>query len=273
MALTYGFYDSLNHDRTYNAEQISSIFNGIINDGIFENIGTYMVVSPGSTGLSVNIAPGRAWFNGTWSLNDSIYMLDIGDAPFVSGYSRIDAICLKVNKDPSARENSYVVVTGTETSQTPSKPELVDTDTEFYHPLAYITIKYGDTSVIASQIENVIGTETTPFITGILETADITELLNQWQAQWDEWLEYTTKNGSTEWNTWYSTFTDSNSTMFSTWFENIKGQLSEDAAGKLQTQIDALQHIYVDGEILYLPNTEGSVSSDGILTIGTQVTE
>ena len=39
MALTSGFYNSINGDRTYNAEQMSSIFDGIINDGVFASIG------------------------------------------------------------------------------------------------------------------------------------------------------------------------------------------------------------------------------------------
>ena len=40
MSVTSGFFNSLNGDRRYNAEQMSSIFDGIINDGIFANIGT-----------------------------------------------------------------------------------------------------------------------------------------------------------------------------------------------------------------------------------------
>ena len=39
MAVTSGFYNSINGDRTYNAEQMSAIFDGIINDGVLANIG------------------------------------------------------------------------------------------------------------------------------------------------------------------------------------------------------------------------------------------
>lgn len=279
MSLTYGFYNSINHDRTYSAEDMSEIFNGIINDGIFQNIGNHMAVSPGSDGLSVNIGTGRAWFDGTWSLNDSIYVLTFEDAPYVANYSRIDAVCLKVDKTNSVRANSFVVVKGTETSQDPSKPSLPSTDVTFYHPLAYVTIKNGDTAIAASAIENNIGIEPTPFVTGILETVEISELLTQWQAQWDEWLANKKSTSDTEWsdfmdkaestwNTWYSGTTDSETTLFSNWFTNIQNQLSEDAAGKLQSEIDAITNIYVDGNTLYLPNTTASVTDDGILVLG-----
>ena len=45
MAVTYGFYNALNHDRLYDAIQMSSIFDGIIRDGIFSTIGDTMIVT------------------------------------------------------------------------------------------------------------------------------------------------------------------------------------------------------------------------------------
>ena len=39
MAVTYGFYDSTGGDRKYNALQMGSIFDGIIQDGVYANIG------------------------------------------------------------------------------------------------------------------------------------------------------------------------------------------------------------------------------------------
>ena len=45
MALTYGFYNSQNGDRMYDATDISSIFDGIIKDGVFMSIGDAFIVS------------------------------------------------------------------------------------------------------------------------------------------------------------------------------------------------------------------------------------
>ena len=47
MSVTSGFFNSFNHDRRYNAEQMSAIFDGIINDGVFANIGTAFAVQDG----------------------------------------------------------------------------------------------------------------------------------------------------------------------------------------------------------------------------------
>ena len=39
MTVSYGFYNSLNGDRKYNARHMSMIFDGIIRDGVFMSIG------------------------------------------------------------------------------------------------------------------------------------------------------------------------------------------------------------------------------------------
>ena len=44
MSVTFGFYNSKEGDRRYDAIQMSSIFDGIIQDGILQHVGTAMVV-------------------------------------------------------------------------------------------------------------------------------------------------------------------------------------------------------------------------------------
>ena len=60
MSVTYGFYNSLNGDRKYNAEQISSIFDGLIVDGVFASIGTAFSVKAAG-GLTINVGIGKAY--------------------------------------------------------------------------------------------------------------------------------------------------------------------------------------------------------------------
>lgn len=43
MSVTFGFYNSKEGDRRYDAIQMSSIFDGIIQDGILQHVGTAMV--------------------------------------------------------------------------------------------------------------------------------------------------------------------------------------------------------------------------------------
>ena len=38
MAVTYGFFSSLNSDRLYNADQMSNYFKGLITNGVYESV-------------------------------------------------------------------------------------------------------------------------------------------------------------------------------------------------------------------------------------------
>ena len=79
MSVTSGFFNSLNGDRRYDARQFSALFDGIINDGVFANIGTSFKVTAAG-GLQINIGLGRAWFNSTWVNNDAILPFTLDDS-------------------------------------------------------------------------------------------------------------------------------------------------------------------------------------------------
>lgn len=178
-----GFYNSINHDRMYDAEDMTSIFDGIIRDGVFQNIGDYMLVTPGvGAGLQVVVGTGKCWFNRTWTINSAAQPIELHDAPIV--LSRIDAIVVEVNE--TDRKNYLKVIRGTEDAS-PSRPELVDDDNVHQHALAYVKIGPGVTSITSENITNAIGTTETPFVTAILQIADLTTLFDMWMDQFDDW--------------------------------------------------------------------------------------
>ena len=163
MSISYGFYNSINHDRKYNAEQISSIFDGIITDGVYHSIGDAFSVTPG-TGMSVNVASGRAWFDHTWLLIFAMIVVELTAAHQV--YDRIDAIILKVDRD--TRTNTITAKAGTPSSS-PAKPKMADGE----HPLAYVTVGNGVTSITAANIQFVVGTSVFPFVAGVQNSINI----------------------------------------------------------------------------------------------------
>lgn len=217
MSFTYGFYDSINHDRTYNARQMSEIFDGIINDGVFESIGSKFMVSAVS-GMQIKVGSGRAWFNHTWTNNDSDMPLTLDAAEPL--YKRIDAIVLEVNENQDTRANSIKIIKGTPAS-TPSKPTLINIDGVHQHPLAWITVNGGATAITQANIENAIGTSQTPYVTAILQLTNVDQLLAQWDAQFGEW------------------------------FRNIQAQMEGDVATNLQRQISAIDMEQTNSGVYY----------------------
>ena len=211
MSVTYGFYNSINGDRKYNALEMSSIFDGIIVDGVYMSIGDALnVKSSGGMGITVGI--GRAWFNHTWTLNDSIMPLTLESSDVL--LNRIDAVVLEINNNTEVRRNEIKIVKGAPASN-PVRPTLVKSELLNQHPLAYISVPKGATSISQSNITNAVGTSECPFVTGVLEGMNIDNLVAQWGAQWAEWI-------------------SSNTSEFESWFQEMKDQLSTDAAGNLQ---------------------------------------
>jgi hypothetical protein len=190
MSLTYGFYDSVNHDRKYNAEQLTSIFDGIINDGIFMGYGNAFKVVPGEDDLTVNVETGRAWFNHTWTLNDTLYPLTLEERDV--SRPRIDTIALQVDKNTNSRENSLVVVTGKYNGSSPVAPTLSKgTNGIYQYALANVRVKKkGDaTKITSGVITDKRGTSGTPWVTGIIDTISVDDLITQWEYTYNEMID------------------------------------------------------------------------------------
>lgn len=256
MSVTSGFFNSVNSDRKYNAEQMSAIFDGVINDGVFANIGTALTVTA-DTGFQVNVGIGRAWFNSKWIYNDSILALTL-DIPEVL-LSRIDAVVVEVDNSDTVRAGSIKIVKGTPSS-TPQNPTLTHTDFVNQYPLAYILVEPGATSITQSKITNKVGTSDCPYITGILQVQNIDNIVAQWGAQWIEWFTAEQNLGESEmqqmlseWYSWFmSTTSDSEAEIaswtqemksdFLVWFNNLQDMLEPDVAATLAARILELEN-------------------------------
>lgn len=204
MALTYGFYNSLNGDRKYNAKQFGSIFDGVIHDGVYINIGGQMMVKAAGNGMQINIQTGRAWFNHTWTLNDSIFPMTLPNAePLLSKYV---AVVLEINETVSTRANSFKLVTGTPASS-PVYPTLINTDSVHQYALAYVLIRPGVEAITQANIINNVGKRGCPFVTSVAASMNIDDLIARWEAQWNQWInavnsEYLTFKDN--WDTWFA---------------------------------------------------------------------
>lgn len=181
MALTSGFFNSKNHDRLYDATQISTLFEGLINDGVYQGVGHIFKVSA-SNGMNVTVDTGRAWFNNTWTRNDALIVLTVPTAEQV--LKRIDAVVIEVNSLETVRNNTIKIVKGTPASN-PSKPSLTKNDDVHQYPLAYITVDPNITVITQQKIQNAVGTSACPFVTGIIDTLDIDDLIAQWSSEFN----------------------------------------------------------------------------------------
>ena len=180
MAVTFGFYNSIGGDRKYHAVQMASIFDGIITDGVLFNVGERFFVRAAG-GLAITVGSGRAWFDHTWTLNDSILSLTVQSADLL--LDRIDALVLEVDRRDGYRMNSIRWVYGTLAS-IPQRPALINEPYIRQYPLAYISVPRGITDIQQANITNMVGTADIPYVTAPLDKIDISELTAQWSNQW-----------------------------------------------------------------------------------------
>lgn len=165
MTVKFGFYDSLNGDRLYNANDINTMFEGLFSDGVFEHVGNKLMVEPDTGNMNVLVRDGRAWFNNSWLRNTSTLTVPITPSSLI--HPRKDLIIIEFDSSITVRENSIKVLTGIPAA-IPIAPTLTNVSTLHQYALAEILIPTGSTEILVSNITNKIGTSSTPYAISLI---------------------------------------------------------------------------------------------------------
>lgn len=188
MAVSSGFFNSINHDRLYDAEQFSSIFDGIILDGVYENFGeAFKVTAYPDSDNTVIVGTGRAWFDHTWTYNDSQFSIELDPPNEMLG--RVDMIVIDVNRETGVRANTIKLIRGTEAN--PNEPiALIKTELHNQYPIAYIKVPAGSSAPISqANIVNKVGSDECPVVASLLEAMNLANMWSQLDAEFREWWE------------------------------------------------------------------------------------
>lgn len=138
-----GFFNSVDEDRLYNADDISLFFNHLFTDGVMSLPEDALQVTAGS-GLSVHVAPGIGMIQSRYLYNTGIE--DIELAPAHDTYPRIDRIVMRLDLTASGRLISLAALTGTASAQ-PTAPELTRTSSVWELSLAQVGVHQNATAV------------------------------------------------------------------------------------------------------------------------------
>jgi hypothetical protein len=269
MALSYGFFNSVNGDRTYNADTISNMFKGLISDGVYESVGDAFRVSAISGSMSVSIGTGRAIVGDRWAENDAALTLDINSSHVT--LNRYTAVALRADK--TARTVSLATIDSVPATS-PVKPAPTRSETVYDIILAYVYVGAGVSSVTAANIEDArANTSVCGFVTGLIEQVDTTSLFIQYQAAYEEQL--------AQMDTWQ----DDKEAAYEEWFSALTEDLNVDtyvdkysaihvpstaddvfhipASWNYDESVDILE-LYIDG--MRLPRNGNRISTWGIIS-------
>lgn len=218
-------------DRPYLAESFARYFGSFIGNGVFPTPSTNLQVVADSTSMDIGLKAGKGWINGYFYENTEDLTLNVAVADGV--LNRIDRVVLRL--DFINREIKAYVKKGTFASS-PVAPSLVRNSDMYELGLADIRINKGITKIVQSDITDLRQNNNyCGLVAGVLKQIDTTDLFAQFQSTFD------------------------------IWFEAIKGQLSTDAAGNLQSQIDNLD-MGTENLILDTSFSKSWVSSSGSTT-------
>lgn len=201
MAQKYGFFDSVNNDRVYDASDVARFLSKFFTNGIFNNS---LAVSSNDN-MTVSVATGNANINGYGYENMETLILNIGEAD--SELNRIDSIIVRL--DLANRQITTMVLEGL-TATTPSQPSITRNGTIYDLRLANISVPSGTTRISADMITDTRFSSDCGNVTQTVLSLNTDDIFKQYDS------------------------------CFTTWFDNVKGQLSTDAAGKLQNEIDKI---------------------------------
>lgn len=226
MAITYGFFNAIKqsdgtYDRTYNADQMSTYFEGLVSDGVYESVDDAMQVLAG-TGMQVQVGAGRAIIDSKWIKNTAAYPLTINAAHVT--LNRYTAIIIRL--DLSARTIVITTKDG-ENATTPVKPVIANSETIKELCLAYVYVGRGVTAITQANIEdtrpdnNVCG-----WVTGIVQQVDTSKLFLQWQTAYEEFYKQM-QSWQNEQETGFSGWQNEQETEFSDWQQQQKTGFSD----------------------------------------------
>lgn len=196
------------YDRAYNANDFSNYFAELVGNGVIYSSSSVLQVVP-SSGMVLNIQPGKAFIVGRKYENTTPLPVTIETAN--GSLPRLDRVCIKLDK--IARTIEAIVKTGVPAAS-PVAPELIRTNDVFEISLARVLVGASVSAITAANItDERLNKDVCGIVTGLIEQIDASTMFDQLQNQ------------------------------FNVWFQSIRDQLSEDAAGNLQLQINTLNGI------------------------------
>lgn len=270
MAVTCGYFNSVDGDRKYNAETMTRYFEGLISNGVYSAVGEKLHVTSGSD-LSVNVGTGRAMLECRWLNNSSTLNLTL--EPADNRMQRYDAVILQLDLSDNVRDFKIIIRTGENALDSPTKPSVQNLSQIKEMCLAYVYVGAGVSKIRNSDIEDMRGSSVCPWVTGLIEQVDTSTLFTQfnqmylnmyenWYSEFDELL----AAKELEFNNWFNSLTQTlgvNVTLKS--YQNIvqtTTEVNEITIGISQYQKNDILQVNING-VIFIKDFEYTVVGEG----------
>lgn len=180
MAITSGFFNSVNGDRRYNAAQIGEYLQYIVGSGVFPYVSTSLQVLA-ADGMTVEVQAGRAMLDHHYMDNDAPISLTLNAG---GSQDRIDGIIMYV--DMTERACDITIKEGTPAAS-PKAPAMTRTDVRKEYMLASVYVGKLATAITQSNITDTRqNSAVCGWVSGLIDQVDTHTLFVQWQTAYEE---------------------------------------------------------------------------------------
>ena len=256
MAKTFGFFNSVSGDRTYNADDMSEYFEGLISEGVYESVGGALQVIAG-TGRTLKVQSGRAVIGNKWFKSDAVEDITI---PTIHGILNC-WIAVRVRLDVENREIILDYVAGTPATN-PVKPEPVRDDSYRDLYLAYVYVSAGSGNITQSSITDCrADTTVCGWVTGVVQQVNTAALFLQWQTAYEDFYN--------SFVSWFDTLTSQ--LQVNTYLKKYEKSEVVTDGGITSIPLDMLGYTYEEADVL-LVHINGLCASLGDYEVDTTVT-
>lgn len=206
MSITYGYFNSIDGDRKYNADQMSEYFDGLVSNGVYLNVGGAFKVTASGSGLSVNVAPGRAIIDCKWLKSDAVETVSLSQAHATK--PRYTAICLRLNESDRRME---ITTHDGEAAASPEKPYPVRTSGFYDLIIAYVLVPANASSISQANITDTRASKSLcGWVSGLVDQVDTGQLFDQFNTAYQNMLrqmENWQVTQQAQYEAWFATLT------------------------------------------------------------------
>lgn len=260
-----GFFDSIDKDRLYSADEMNRPYKRIISNGVFATqLGTPstdLQVNAFGNNMSIMVSPGEGLFADKWFQNPAVLAIVVPTNTSI--VPRVDSVIVQVDKRLVGRIGNIVYRTGTPSSS-PVAPAINTTDNVIEYRIANIRVEPGAIKITQANITDLRGSAECPWITSLIKQVDTSELFNQWVVAYNNYYADSTED--------FTNWSAEKKAEFEQWLENLTDQLT------VATNVIILSHNYLSTEAIStipigIPSYDKETDALMVFINGIKVTE
>ena len=270
-----GFFDAINHDRVYKADDMNRPYRRVISNGVFATpqgtASTDLQVLSAGDGMKITVNAGQGLFGDKWFENPATITFTVPNNTNI--VPRRDSVIVQVDTTQSGRAGNIVYRTGTPNSN-PVPPDIGTVTGVIEYRVANIYVAASATNINNDAIVDLRGSSECPWVTSLIQQVDTSTLWTQWQAAYQnyydkmtaEFEQYETEREE-EWDAFFDKITTDLSvemnlvTLTSSYVSTSSVTTIPINIPSYKPEADILQ-VYING-LMAFEGTNYTVSSDG----------